>query len=156
MHFSLGKVLMAVSMLLSPIFGAPQVGGVLNPPDKGYPIGSRPLPKSALGMGTGKGTCHLAFKARLNYNNVKMSWQRALVFDNTCKEIGSHADPNEGSAIYSQLPSTVVVTHLHFNDDYNQIGFCYAGWCYQGNFVCQWYIDNNNDDWNICRHAFPC
>jgi hypothetical protein len=86
-----------------------------------------------------------------------VDWTQVKIFNNTCHEIGSYNKrPTQDTAIYSELPWAVVITHLVTDGDYNNVGICYSNYCYRGHFAC--HREHAGGLWwyNICMHGFPC
>ncbi|KAK3368499.1 hypothetical protein B0H63DRAFT_488574 [Podospora didyma] len=102
--------------------------------------------------GTGKGTCTLGISGKL-VGTGDISWGDATVYNNKCEILGKKVQINENQAIESKLPWTVVVNELHWNGDYNKIGFCYSKFCFNGYFHC---VLGDDKVTNACKHTFPC
>ncbi|PPQ63879.1 hypothetical protein CVT24_009505 [Panaeolus cyanescens] len=106
---------------------------------------------------TGPGVCNVGFVGHIGLPlSSPMKWDRMNIYDRYCNTIGGRDYPTQGMAVPSQLPYTVVITRLQSGGDYNRIGFCYAGQCFDGGFwgniIVGWfkqsgvYVDKEQDE----------
>ncbi|KAF9058153.1 hypothetical protein BJ165DRAFT_1426023 [Panaeolus papilionaceus] len=106
---------------------------------------------------TGPGVCNLAFQGGVVSIGGSLGgpdqvlWLRMGIFNNSCRVIGNKSFPQEGDAVASELPYTIVINRLVPTGDYNWIKFCYAGTCYDGGFACA-----RDGTTLTCRKAFNC